>query len=139
MPTYEYLCGKCGKFEEIQSIKADALVECPTCHSPVTRIISGGSGLIFKGSGFYLTDNRSADYKTREKADKSPAPAAADSATAAKAPESSGKPAAPPASPPAEGGARSRPSGAVKPAESSVPKSAPAPDPKPAGGESKAQ
>ena len=81
MPTYEYLCAKCGKFEEIQSIKAPALAACPTCQGPVSRIISGGSGMIFKGSGFYQTDNRTADYRAREKADKVPAsaPASTDS------------------------------------------------------------
>ena len=70
MPTYEYICGNCGKFEEYQPITSSALKECPKCGSPVTRVISGGSGLIFKGSGFYITDNRSSDYKSREKAEK---------------------------------------------------------------------
>lgn len=124
MPTYEYLCGNCGKFEELQSIKAPALAECPTCHGPVTRIISGGAGLIFKGSGFYLTDNRSPDYKSREKADKAPPPAPAGADTSAKPADSTNKTEKAPAPPPAEGRAGSRPSGADKPAESSAPPSA---------------
>jgi putative FmdB family regulatory protein len=58
MPTYEYHCTKCGhNFEAFQSIKAQPLSECPVCHqSALQRIISGGTGLIFKGAGFYITD-----------------------------------------------------------------------------------
>ena len=57
MPTYEYECNKCGnKFEEFQSIKAPALKKCPKCKGKVQRLISGGAGLIFKGTGFYQTD-----------------------------------------------------------------------------------
>ena len=57
MPTYEYECKKCGyKFEEFQSIKAPALKKCQKCKGKVQRLISGGAGLIFKGSGFYQTD-----------------------------------------------------------------------------------
>ena len=89
MPTYEYLCGNCGKFEEIQSIKSSALTECPTCHANVKRIISGGNGMIFKGSGFYQTDNRTADYKAKEKADKTPPAsiAVSENTSSAKTPE----------------------------------------------------
>ena len=57
MPTYEYRCKDCGfTFEEFQSIVSEPLRECPKCKGSVERIISGGSGLIFKGSGFYITD-----------------------------------------------------------------------------------
>ncbi len=58
MPTYEYLCASCGhRFEKFQSIKAEPIDICPKCSKKgVNRIINGGSGLIFKGSGFYLTD-----------------------------------------------------------------------------------
>lgn len=58
MPTYEYRCKQCNhEFDEFQSISADSLVICPSCqHKSLIRIIGGGSGLIFKGSGFYLTD-----------------------------------------------------------------------------------
>ena len=104
MPTYEYLCGNCGKFEEIQSIKSSALTECPTCHGNVKRIISGGNGMIFKGSGFYQTDNRTADYKAKEKADKTP-PASisgSDTSSSTKTPEKSvSSPAVKPADSPA--------------------------------------
>lgn len=58
MPTYAYKCKRCEyEFEEFQSIKADSLTMCPSCNtSSLSRMIGGGSGLIFKGSGFYLTD-----------------------------------------------------------------------------------
>lgn len=69
MPTYEYNCAKCGRFEEFQSITAPALDKCPTCGGPVTRLISAGSGMIFKGSGFYTTDYRKPDYAKRQKED----------------------------------------------------------------------
>lgn len=56
MPTYEYRREDGSIFEFDQSIKDDALTVCPTTGQKVTRIISGGTGLIFKGTGFYLTD-----------------------------------------------------------------------------------
>ena len=58
MPTYEYHCRTCGAdFEKFQSIKADALTQCECGKAgQVERRISGGAGLIFKGTGFYETD-----------------------------------------------------------------------------------
>lgn len=58
MPTYEYRCKSCGyEFEEIQSMSAEPLVICPQCAEPtLKRLMSSGVGLLFKGSGFYLTD-----------------------------------------------------------------------------------
>ena len=72
MPTYEYECAKCKKsFEIVQSMKDDALTVCPKdkCRQKtwgkgkVKRAIGAGAGLIFKGSGFYITDYRSEGYK----------------------------------------------------------------------------
>jgi putative FmdB family regulatory protein len=72
MPTYEYECAKCKKsFEIVQSMKDDALKTCPKplCRQKtwgkgkVKRKIGAGAGLIFKGSGFYITDYRSEGYK----------------------------------------------------------------------------
>jgi len=71
MPTYEYNCPKCGKFDVIQSITAEPLKECPTCKSPVQRLISGGAGILFKGSGFYVTDHRSDSYKSKASSESS--------------------------------------------------------------------
>jgi len=56
MPTYDYECEQCGTFEIFQNIKEESLTNCPTCNGPIKRIISGGSGFILKGSGFYVND-----------------------------------------------------------------------------------
>lgn len=57
MPTYEYKCLKCGHaFDAFQQITAKPLKACPECKGKVKRLISAGSGVIFKGSGFYATD-----------------------------------------------------------------------------------
>lgn len=57
MPTYEYKCDNCNEvFEEFQSITDEPIEKCPKCGGKVQRLISAGAGLIFKGSGFYLTD-----------------------------------------------------------------------------------
>ena len=72
MPTYDYRCNACGhEFEEFQSIKADALKTCPKCQQEaLERLIGPGAALIFKGSGFYLTDYRSEGYRKAAKAEK---------------------------------------------------------------------
>jgi putative FmdB family regulatory protein len=78
MPTYEYVCSKCGhEFEAVQSMSAKALQTCPKelCarkkwgRGRVTKKISAGAGLLFKGSGFYITDYRSDKYKDAAKKD----------------------------------------------------------------------
>jgi len=58
MPTYDYRCKRCGhRFEAFQSIVSVPIKVCPSCHGEtVERLISGGAGIIFKGSGFYETD-----------------------------------------------------------------------------------
>ena len=56
MPTYEYQCSEGHAFEVFQRISDRPRAKCPTCGARATRIISGGAGLIFKGSGFYITD-----------------------------------------------------------------------------------
>jgi len=57
MPTYEYEYSKCGHtFEVFQSIIDKPLSRCPKCKSSIRRLIHGGMGIIFKGSGFYTTD-----------------------------------------------------------------------------------
>lgn len=70
MPTYEYKCKSCErKFEVYQSITADPLTECEECGGEVERLISAGGGLLFKGSGFYITDYRSEGYKQKAKSE----------------------------------------------------------------------
>jgi putative FmdB family regulatory protein len=74
MPTYEYECSKCGKtFELFQSMKDEPIKVCPDkkCRGKVKRLIGTGAGLIFKGSGFYITDYRSEGYKEAAKKDSS--------------------------------------------------------------------
>lgn len=59
MPTYEYECPQCGHtFEAFQNMSAKPLNKCPKCNQKLKRIIGAGSGIIFKGSGFYATDYR---------------------------------------------------------------------------------
>ena len=73
MPTYEYECQQCGhRFEEFQSITAEPRQTCPeaNCQGSVKRLIGMGGGLLFKGSGFYITDYRSDGYQKAAKADK---------------------------------------------------------------------
>jgi putative FmdB family regulatory protein len=102
MPNYDYHCEKCDKtFEFFQSMKDDALRVCPkeACirkpwgKGKVTRQIGTGAGLIFKGSGFYITDYRSESYKTAAKSDS--APPAAESSSAPASPSTSANPATP--------------------------------------------
>ena len=71
MPTYEYKCLDCGiQFDRFQSITEDPIQECPECSGQTKRLIGAGAGLIFKGSGFYITDYRSEGYKESAKKDK---------------------------------------------------------------------
>ena len=70
MPTYEYLCPKCGVFEEFHSINS-CLTECPKCGAEVKRLISQNNNIIFKGSGFHITDYRSNDYSKKAASDNS--------------------------------------------------------------------
>ena len=59
MPTYEYECTKCGHIcEEFKPVSAPRRQRCPKCRSKVERLISGGLGVHFKGSGFYINDSR---------------------------------------------------------------------------------
>ena len=76
MPTYAYVCSKCGhEFEKFQSMKDDALTVCPRdlCgqkrwgRGKVKRQLGTGAGMIFKGNGFYITDYRSEGYKQAAK------------------------------------------------------------------------
>ncbi|HEY2713935.1 MAG TPA: FmdB family zinc ribbon protein [Chthoniobacterales bacterium] len=76
MPTYEYACKKCGQnFDAFQSMRAEPYKTCPKelCRLPkwgkgkVKRLLGTGAGLIFKGSGFYITDYRSESYKSGAK------------------------------------------------------------------------
>lgn len=71
MPTYDYICDDCKhEFEAFESIKADPQTICPSCQKEtLRRKIGAGAAILFKGSGFYLTDYRSDSYKKAAKAD----------------------------------------------------------------------
>ena len=70
MPTYEYACPKCGhSFELVQSMKDEPIKKCPKCKKTgVKRLVGAGAGLIFKGTGFYITD-----YKNKKEPAAKPA------------------------------------------------------------------
>lgn len=114
MPTYEYVCEKCGhRFEQIQPITEKALKTCPKAACPrktwgkgrVRRAISAGGGLLFKGSGFYITDYRSEGYKAAAKkeasgstgGDSKPAAAKTETTAPAKSESKTAKPTSQPA------------------------------------------
>jgi len=71
MPTYEYRCPECGnEFEKFGRMSDPPVQECPRCNAEAQRKISGGAGLVFKGSGFYITDYRGEGYKKAAESDK---------------------------------------------------------------------
>lgn len=72
MPTYDYVCDACEHaFELFQSIKDDPIKKCPQCgKNKLRRLIGPGAAVLFRGSGFYQTDYRSASYKKAAKAEK---------------------------------------------------------------------
>jgi putative FmdB family regulatory protein len=80
MPTYEYECLSCGHhFDVFQSMSDDPLTLCPECGKKIRRVMSGGFGVIFKGSGFYKNDSRKAESSSltsSAKTEKSATPAA---------------------------------------------------------------
>ena len=106
MPTYEYRCPECGTdFEKFQKMSDEPVAECPSCGAKAERRLSAGAGLLFKGSGFYITDYRGEGYKK----------AAASESGGGSPSSSEGK-------------------GESKPAESKPAAEAPKPTPKPSAG-----
>jgi len=93
MPTYEYECDACGhRFERFQSISDKPVRTCPECkRRKVRRLIGAGAAVIFKGSGFYQTDYRSAEYKRRSKEENSSGTTKTDASTKAKGSENKAK------------------------------------------------
>lgn len=92
MPTYEYACPKCGyEFEQFQSMKDEPLKKCPKCKKAgLKRLVGGGAGLIFKGTGFYITDYKNKSGGKKEGGEGKPAEAKP-AAEAKASPSSSGK------------------------------------------------
>ena len=70
MPTYGYRCPECGhEYDSFQKITDESLAECPACGTAGERVITGGVGFVFKGSGFYTTDYKRAGEKRPESGD----------------------------------------------------------------------
>jgi len=70
MPTYDYECINCGYvFEHFQSMNDDTLTVCPECEGSLKRLIGGGSGIIFKGTGFYVNDAKKSTSPDKSKSD----------------------------------------------------------------------
>jgi putative FmdB family regulatory protein len=111
MPTYEYVCPSGHAFEKFQKMTERPRAKCPTCGKTATRKISGGAALVFKGSGFYITDYGK-DGKGPRKAESEPKPAEVKSeaksesgkSESGKKPEPAAKPEAAPAKPAPRGG-----------------------------------
>ncbi len=81
MPTYEYECEKCGhRFEVFQSMREPSRKRCPKCRGKVRRLLGGGAGMLFKGTGFYTTDYRSSSYKEQKRKESGEAPKKKDEA-----------------------------------------------------------
>lgn len=107
MPTYEYRCAQCGnEFEKFGRMSDPPVEACPACGAEAQRKMSAGAGLLFKGSGFYITDYRGEGYKKAAASDSAGGgePKAESKGDAKPAPKSEPKSTPPPAS---GGGAKS--------------------------------
>jgi putative FmdB family regulatory protein len=78
MPIYEYSCPKCGVFECRQKFTDEPVHVCPTCGEPVKKLIGRNIGIIYNSGGYYVSENRSSDYKKKQAEEKvvSPSPPA---------------------------------------------------------------
>jgi putative FmdB family regulatory protein len=86
MPTYEYRCSAGHEFEQVQRMSEPPVDRCPQCGEPAERLLSAGGGLLFKGSGFYITDYRSDSYRKAAAADSGGGSSATDAGAAKKEP-----------------------------------------------------
>jgi putative FmdB family regulatory protein len=105
MPTYEYVCQKCGhQFEQFQSMRDEPLKKCPQCKkAALKRLVGSGAGLIFKGTGFYITDYKNKSGKKEGGESKSSDSKPSDSKASESKPASDSKPSSGNGSKPASG------------------------------------
>ena len=91
MPTYDYQCNRCGyRFERFQKFSDAPVKTCPQCKGHVRRILHA-TGIVFKGSGWYITDSRKSSSASIEpKSEPKSEPASASTSEAAKTPPASG-------------------------------------------------
>ena len=98
MPTYEYQCPEGHVFDKFQKMTEKPRAKCPTCGKPAARKISGGAGLVFRGSGFYITDygkdGKGPRKAESEKSEKPAEPKSDSSKTESKPAKADAKPAA---------------------------------------------
>lgn len=91
MPTYEYQCAEGHAFEQVQKMSDPPIGTCPVCGAAAERRVSGGSGLIFRGSGFYITDyGKDGKKDQRERAAKASSESKSDSGASSSASSSGG-------------------------------------------------
>lgn len=110
MPTYEYRCPECGTdFEKFQSMSDEPVAECLKCNAKAQRRMSAGAGLLFKGSGFYITDYRNDSYKKAAESDKG--------GSSKGEPKPAGSESKPSSSESKSAAGESKPSGSSKPAK----------------------
>lgn len=93
MPTYVYRCRKCKhRFELFHSITDETVKRCPRCKGKAERVPTGGAGILFKGSGFHITDYRSKSYREQAKQEKSGGSSGTSPSSPGSSPGSSGSP-----------------------------------------------
>jgi putative FmdB family regulatory protein len=119
MPTYEYGCEKGHTFERVQKMNDKPVARCPVCGAKASRIISGGQGLIFKGTGFYITDYGKDGKGARKDPDGAPkGDAKTESKSESKAESKSADAAAPKPETKSESKSESKPASTPKPGKS---------------------
>lgn len=91
MPTYQYRCSDCRhEFEQVQKFSESALTVCPSCNGAIRRVIQP-VGVVFKGSGWYITDSRKSETPATGNGKKADPSAKAESNDKVSAPEGSSK------------------------------------------------
>jgi putative FmdB family regulatory protein len=120
MPIYQYRCRNCGAdVEKMQSFTSDPLVECPECHQPTLKKVLQPAGIIFKGSGWYITDSKKSSSAVTPAGEKSDSSKSGDGAATSGSAESKPSESKPSESNPAETKAATAPAASTTPAASS--------------------